>query len=72
VESTNAVEITQNMGFSGINRIENIFGFFRRRRSTTHVATNLQRINQDLFTIHKQPDPIELIEELQHTMKKKA
>ena len=31
--STNAVEITQNMGLTGISRIEEYFPFFRRSRT---------------------------------------
>ena len=64
--STNAVEITQNMGLTGISRIEEYF----------HVASGeaehdpmLQRIynglDQAIFTISKQPDPIVYIEDLE-------
>lgn len=41
--STNAVEITQNMGLTGISRIEEYFScFFWRRGSRSDVATYLQ------------------------------
>ncbi|MDR2950696.1 MAG: phosphoribosylformylglycinamidine synthase [Prevotella sp.] len=57
--STNAVEITQNMGVDGILRIEE---FFPVSSNDAEHDPMLQRvydgINQEVFTINKQPDPI--------------
>ncbi len=57
--STNAVEITQNMGVSGIIRIEEFqkatddFSDFDPMLSQKYAE-----LNQDIFTIHIQPEPI--------------
>ncbi|MDD4516832.1 phosphoribosylformylglycinamidine synthase [Massilibacteroides sp.] len=63
--STNAVEITQNMGLSGITRIEE---YYPVTSGEAEHDPMLQRIynglDQDLFTIHKQPDPIIHIEDI--------
>jgi phosphoribosylformylglycinamidine synthase len=57
--STNAVEITQNMGIEGILRMEE---FFQVENEKAHFDPMLQRLYQTLtqtiFTINKQPDPI--------------
>ena len=57
--STNAVEITQNMGLTGISRIEE---YFPVSSGDTDHDPMLQRIynglNQEIFTISKKPDPI--------------
>ena len=64
--STNAVEITQNMGISGIQRIEEYFP------ACSHDAEHdemLQRmydgLDQQIFTINLQPEPIKRIENLE-------
>lgn len=63
--STNAVEITQNMGIAGIRRIEE---YFATKAETPHYDPMLQRIykglNQQLFTISKQPEPILAIDDI--------
>lgn len=63
--STNAVEITQNMGMTGIVRIEEYFSV--PSKDVKHDPM-LQRIynglDQNLFTIDKQPDPIIEIEDI--------
>jgi len=63
--STNAVEITQNMGLSGITRIEE---YFPVSSGDAEHDPMLQRIynglDQTLFTINKQPDPIIYIEDI--------
>ncbi|MDD2799180.1 MAG: phosphoribosylformylglycinamidine synthase [Bacteroidales bacterium] len=57
--STNAVEIAQNMGLNGILRIEEYFPV--ESKDAAHDPM-LQRmydgLNQELFTISKQPEPI--------------
>lgn len=57
--STNAVEITQNMGISGITRIEE---FRRVRFQNTRCDRMLQAVyknlDQYIFTIEKKPEPV--------------
>ena len=71
---TNAVEITQNMGISGILRIEE----FRLMNPAApqpdkggvepEYVQMLERVyvglNQDIFTINKQPEPILFIDDV--------
>ncbi|MBK8600008.1 MAG: phosphoribosylformylglycinamidine synthase [Flavobacterium sp.] len=57
--STNAVEITQNMGISGIIRIEE----FQKATADFSdfdpmLSQKYSELNQDIFTIHIQPEPI--------------
>jgi len=63
--STNAVEITQNMGIRGITRIEE---YFPATSKDADHDPMLQRIynglDQDIFTIHKEPDPILNIDDI--------
>jgi phosphoribosylformylglycinamidine synthase len=63
--STNAVEITQNMGIKGILRIEE---YFAAAGKDSEHDTMLQRIydglNQDIFTISKKPEPIIYIDDI--------
>lgn len=62
--STNAVEITQNMGISGIIRLEE----FIRVAPDAAYDPMLQRLykglDQEIFTIRKQPDPIVYIDSI--------
>lgn len=57
--STNAVEITQNMGISGLHRIE---AFFRVEGAEAAFDPMLQALynglDQQLFTIERKPEPI--------------
>jgi phosphoribosylformylglycinamidine synthase len=57
--STNAVEITQNMGISGIVRIEE---FYKTEESFTGfdpmLSQKYKELNQDIFTINIQPEAI--------------
>ncbi|MEP2667563.1 MAG: phosphoribosylformylglycinamidine synthase [Cyclobacteriaceae bacterium] len=63
--STNAVEITQTMGITGIIRIEE---FFQTKDNDASHDPMLQRIynglDQEIFAIHHQPDPIVEIDDL--------
>lgn len=63
--STNAVEITQNMRIEGIQRIEE---FYLHTSEHPHHDPMLQMVyhglNQDLFNVHKQPDPILYIDDI--------
>jgi phosphoribosylformylglycinamidine synthase len=68
--STNAVEITQNMGISGILRIEeyNSVPTTPSAKGGLEYDPMLQRIytglNQDIFTINKLPEPILEIDDI--------
>ncbi|MCP9611255.1 phosphoribosylformylglycinamidine synthase [Coprobacter tertius] len=63
--STNAVEITQNMGLSGITRIEE---YFAAKDKDAEHDPMLQRmyngLNQQIFEINKKPDPIVYIDDI--------
>ncbi|MCL1934008.1 MAG: phosphoribosylformylglycinamidine synthase [Candidatus Azobacteroides sp.] len=63
--STNAVEITQNMGIGGISRIEE---FFIVPDKTAGYDPMLQRmytgIGQDVFTINKKPESIIFVDDI--------
>ncbi len=63
--STNAVEITQNMGVGGIVRIEE---FTRTEDERAAYDLMLQAfykgLDQHVFTIDKQPDPVVYIEDI--------
>lgn len=64
--STNAVEITQNMGIPEIERIEEFKKVESRNapfdRMLQHINENL---TQDLFTINKKPEPILYIDDIE-------
>lgn len=63
--STNAVEITQNMGISGISRIEEYFAVKSKEASFDPMLERLyEGLNQEIFKINKQPDPIIHIENI--------
>lgn len=63
--STNAVEITQNMGISGIERVEEFFEVLspqaQHDRMLQHIYSGLE---QDLFTINHKPEPIQSITDI--------
>lgn len=64
--STNAVEITQNMGVDGIIRIEEYFPVSGKDASFDPMLQRLyEGLSQTLFTINKQPDPILEIEDIE-------
>ena len=73
--STNAVEITQNMGLKGISRIEEYFpvdcGKLTADNQVPEDAYDpmLQRayhgLNQDIFTINIKPEPIKYVDNLE-------
>lgn len=57
--STNAVEITQNMGIEGIIRIEEYIAVDSDKAKFDPMLQHLYKgLDQKLFTIEKQPDPI--------------
>ena len=63
--STNAVEITQNMGIEGVVRIEE---YYPVKDENAEYDPMLQRmyhgLDQEIFTVNIQPKPIEFIEDL--------
>lgn len=63
--STNAVEITQNMGIDGIERIEQ---FLKKEKGDISYDPMLEafyeKLDQQIFTIHKQPDPVIFIKDI--------
>ena len=71
--STNAVEITQNMGLSGITRIEE---FWRTNAEKPEFDKMLQRVyeglNNKIFAVAKTPDPIVYIEDISEYNKKEG
>ncbi len=63
--STNAVEITQNMGITGILRIEEFVEVESNEVPYDHMLQRLyQGLGQEIFTINKEPDPIVYIEDI--------
>ena len=63
--STNAVEITQNMGVFGIQRIEEYFPAKDKNEDHDPMLQRMYNgINQEIFTINKQPDPIISIDDI--------
>ncbi len=62
--STNAVEITQNMGVEGIERIEQFF-VDGGQAYDKMLSRKYNGIADDVFTITKTPDPIVYIEDME-------
>jgi phosphoribosylformylglycinamidine synthase len=56
--STNAVEITMNMGLSGIQRIEEFFQLREEDQIDPMLQKVYEGLDQDIFDIHLQPEPI--------------
>ncbi len=57
--STNAVEITQNMGITGILRIEEFFGIEGKDASFDPMLQALyEGLGQELFKIDRKPEPV--------------
>ena len=62
--STNAVEITQNMGLTGISRIEEYFPVESKDAEHDEMLQRMyEGLNQDVFTINIEPEPIKHVEE---------
>ncbi|MGL4908298.1 MAG: phosphoribosylformylglycinamidine synthase, partial [Bacteroidales bacterium] len=57
--STNAVEITQNMGISGVLRIEEFFAVKNESASFDPMLQNIYKgLTQEIFDITRTPEPI--------------
>ena len=64
--STNAVEITQNMSLSGISRIEEYFPVSSADAEHDEMLQRMYNgLNQDIFTVNKQPEAIKYIENIE-------
>ena len=62
--STNAVEITQNMGLKGISRIEEYLPATSQTDCDPMLQRMYDRLDQGLFTIARQPEPIVYIDDI--------
>ena len=62
--STNAVEITQNMGLKGISRIEEYLPATSQTDCDPMLQRMYDRLDQRLFTIARQPEPIVYIDDI--------
>ena len=64
--STNAVEITQNMGLKGISRIEEYFAVDSKDAEHDEMLQRMYNgLNQDIFTINIKPEPIKYVDNLE-------
>ena len=64
--STNAVEITQNMSLTGISRIEEYFPVDSPDADHDPMLQRMYKgLNQDIFTVHHQPEPIKHVDNLE-------
>ncbi len=62
--STNAVEITQNMGLTGISRIEEYLPATDQADCDPMLQRMYDRLDQRLFTTARQPEPIVYIDDI--------
>ena len=63
--STNAVEITQNMGIAGISRIEEYFSVKDKNAEHDPMLSRIyENLDQNTFTITKTPEPIIYIDDI--------
>ena len=62
--STNAVEITQNMGLKGISRIEEYLPATSQTDCDPMLQRMYDRLDQRLFTTARQPEPIVYIDDI--------
>ncbi len=64
--STNAVEITQNMGIQGITRIEEFFSIIcPGAKFDRMLQAYYSELNQSVFHINKKPEPVYYIEDIE-------
>lgn len=62
--STNAVEITQNMGIEGILRIEDFVETDDKQTFDPMLFQKYKELDQDIFTINIQPEPVFEIDDI--------
>jgi phosphoribosylformylglycinamidine synthase len=64
--STNAVEITQNMGIAGIERIEEFKRVASKDAGYDKMLSSFYiNLTQEVFTIKKEPEPIRFIDDIE-------
>lgn len=62
--STNAVEITQNMGIEGITRIETFIPAGEKPVWDPMLQSFYRELDQNIFTIDKKPEPVIYIDDI--------
>lgn len=63
--STNAVEITQNMGITGISRIEEFHASASKKPHYDPMLQSLYNsLDQKIFSIDKKPDPVFFVDDI--------
>ncbi len=63
--STNAVEITRNMGIHGIERIEQFFVADEPAQAfDPMLQARYDGLNQDIFTINRRPEPVSFLNDI--------
>jgi phosphoribosylformylglycinamidine synthase len=63
--STNAVEMTQNMGVAGISRMEEFYPEDNMKSGfDPMLQAKYTELNQDIFTIDKQPEAVKYIDDI--------
>jgi phosphoribosylformylglycinamidine synthase len=71
--STNAVEITQNMGIAGIKRIEEFFPVKARKPEYDPMLQSVYaNLDQTIFTIDRTPDPVIFVDNIEEYNKKEG
>ena len=70
--STNAVEITQNMGIEGIVRIEEFYPAGTTGDFDPMLQRKYDKLTQEIFDVIKQPEPIVFIDDIATTTNKKV
>ena len=71
--STNAVEITQNMGIKGIQRIEEYFPVDNEDAEHDPMLQRMYNgLDQDIFTVNIKPEPIKHVENLEEYNEKEG
>ena len=71
--STNAVEITQNMGIKGIQRIEEYFPVDNEDAEHDPMLQRMYNgLDQELFTVNIKPEPIKHVENLEEYNEKEG
>lgn len=71
--STNAVEITQNMGLNGILRIEEYFPVSSKEAEHDPMLQRMyDGLDQTIFTVDHQPEPIKHVENLEEYNEKEG
>ena len=64
--STNAVEITQNMGLKGIRRIEEYFAVDSKDAEHDEMLQRMyDGLDQNIFTVNIKPEPIKYVDNLE-------